>query len=536
MTHALLSTLKWLSIIAVFLVGLTNPAWSQPRSVVVASKTFTEGRILAELIAQLIENHTDISVERKLGLGGTLICFTALKSGEIDIYADYTGTGWAIILKEEGKITDPLKAFLHVQREFSARYDIEWLSPFGFNNSYALGMRKDRAEALNITQISDLVAHEKSLKAGVSLEFVNREDGYPGLRQAYGLNLSEVRGMEHGLVYEALNAGEIDLIDVYTTDGKLARYPIAVLKDDRQFFPPYDAAPLIRKATLERYPELRSVIEQLAFQIDEATMQKLNNEVETHGKTFADVARDFLNARSLVVKQPSPEEETVARDEASFWTVFSDRRDETLLLTVQHIFLTFVSVLLATLVAVPIGISIRKRPRLRWLALGVAGVVQTIPSLALLAFMIPIPGLGLGVNAAIAALFVYALLPILRNTYTGLKEVDPNLIEAAVGLGLTDRQVLVNIELPLAARTLMAGIRTATVISVGVATLAAFIGAGGLGEPILTGLQLNDTNLILTGAVPAALLALIVDFGLARLERAVIPKGLQLAQTSEQVA
>jgi osmoprotectant transport system permease protein len=158
--------------------------------------------------------------------------------------------------------------------------------------------------------------------------------------------------------------------------------------------------------------------------------------------------------------------------------------------------------------------------------LGLAGVIQTVPSLALLAFMIPIPGLGLGARSAVVALLLYALLPIVRNTFTGIREVDPALLEAARGMGLTSGQVLWRVEMPLAVRTIMAGIRTSTVISIGVATLAAFVGAGGLGDPIVTGLQLNDIDLILSGAVPAAGLALIVDFGLGMCERLLAPRGL----------
>ena len=194
-------------------------------------------------------------------------------------------------------------------------------------------------------------------------------------------------------------------------------------------------------------------------------------------------------------------------------------------LTLQHLQLSGLAVLLAILLAVPLGIAASRLPLLRRLSLGAAGVIQTVPSLALLAFMIPLPGLGLGARSAIAALVLYAVLPILRNTYTGIVEVDPDLLEAAEGMGLRPRQILTRVQLPLAVRTIMAGVRTAAVISVGVATLAAFIGAGGLGEPIVTGLELNDTDLILSGAAPAALLAVLVDLALGLLERALAPRG-----------
>ena len=209
-----------------------------------------------------------------------------------------------------------------------------------------------------------------------------------------------------------------------------------------------------------------------------------------------------------------------------FWPFLWSRRGETMVLVGEHLWLTAIAVALAMLVAVPLGIALTRNESLATPVLGAVGVIQTIPSLALLAFMIPFPGLGLGARSAIAALFLYALLPIVRNTYTGIREVDGDLIEAGRGMGLTDRQILLKVELPLATRTIMAGLRTATVISIGIATLAAFIGAGGLGDPIVTGLQLNDSFLILSGAIPAAILALVVDFGLGRLERVLIPRGL----------
>ena len=510
--------------------GGSNLGWGAPnsrRSIVVASKNFTESRILAEIIAQFIETQTDIKVRRKHGLGGTLICFSALREGEIDIYAEYTGTGWATILKEKRKVTDPLRVFLEVQDRFRTLYNIEWLLPFGLNNSYGLAMNESRAEALNITRISDLAAHAPQLKAGVSTEFLNRTDGYPGLIQNYGLRFSQVRGMEHGLTYEALNAGEIDLTDVYTTDGKLRRYPLRVLKDDRNFFPPYSAAPIVRRETLEEFPELRLLLNRLAFRLSDERMQNLNNAVESSGHEFAEVAQTFLSEEGFSREASPPKSVGTRREERSFLTTMAQRWRTTLNLTLQHLTLTVLAVGLAIAVSVPMGILLSRVPSLRSVVLGFAGVIQTIPSLALLALMIPIPGLGLSANAAVAALFLYALLPIMRNTYTGISQIDAPLIEAARGLGLTNWQILTHVELPLAVPTIMAGIRTSTIISIGVATLAAFIGAGGLGEPILTGLQLNDSQLILAGAVPAAGLALITDLSLGRIEKYVAPRGLK---------
>jgi osmoprotectant transport system permease protein len=498
---------------------------TQPATIVIGSKNFTESRILGDMLALLAEEHTDLAVEHRSGLGGTLVCFAALQSGEIDLYPEYTGTAWSIVLKEPGRISDRLQAYLHVQAAYRARFDIEWLQPFGLNNTYALAMREDRAEALGVHAISDLVAHASNLVAGFSIEFMNREDGWPGLGPFYDLTLKDVRSLEHGLAYEAIANGAIDLVDAYSTDGKLLRYRLRVLADDRGFFPPYNAAPIVRGETLRAHPELTDVLDRLAFRLPDATMMRLNHEVEENGRGFREVAREFLVGEGLLdAAAPSTDDGTSGR--TGFATFLAGRWRDTLRLGWQHIELTLAAVLLATLVAVPLGIAISRSRVGERVALGAAGAVQTIPSLALLAFMIAIPGLGLSVRSAIVALFLYAVLPILRNTHTGLNTIDPELLDAARGIGLTDRQILFLVQLPIATRTIMAGIRTATVISIGVATLAAFIGAGGLGEPIVTGLYLNDTWLILSGAIPAAMLALAADHGLSRLERWLTPRGI----------
>lgn len=511
----------------VFVIASAAPAARQDARLVIGSKNFTESRILGEMLALLVEAHTGIEVDHRSGLGGTLVVFTAIERGEIDLYPEYTGTAWSIVLKETARIDDPLRAFLHVQARFRERYDLEWLPPFGLNNSYALALREDQAEALGVTTISDLIPHAPALRAGFSIEFVNREDGWLGLGPFYGLDFGSVRAMEHGLAYEAIAGGAIDVIDAYTTDGKLLRYPLRVLEDDRGFFPPYNAAPLIRGETLRAYPELLPLFERLAFRVPDRVMIELNHAVEERGRDFREVAREFLVAEGLI-----DADERFATDPDAgppdLLAFIAGRWDETLSLAWRHLQLSLAAVLLAVVVAVPLGIAIARSRIAERIALGAAGAIQTIPSLALLAFMIAIPGLGLSVRSAIVALFLYAVLPILRNTHTGLRGISPELMDAAVGIGLTSRQILFRVQLPLATRTIMAGVRTATVISIGVATLAAFIGAGGLGEPIVTGLYLNDTRLILSGAIPAAILALVADAALARLEVWLTPRGVQV--------
>ncbi len=510
------------------LFGVLATATAQSDSIVVGSKNFTESRLLGEIMAQVIETETDLTVERRLGLGGTMICFSALQEGALDLYAEYTGTGLVAIL-EESPTGDPMRTLHRVRTEFTDRFDLTWLAPFGANNTYALAMRDEQAEALGITRISDLADHP-DLRAGFGHEFLNRPDGWPGLRAAYELTFPDIRGIEHGLAYPAIAAGQLDLIDVYNTDGKLAELDLRVLLDDRQFFPAYNSAPLVRSEILARHPEIAPALAGLAFTLPDARVRQLNAEVEGRGRSVADVATEFLTLRAsgrladLDARSEAPKVASTAPRARGFGPLMLSRAGVTARLTWEHLQLTGLSVLLACAVGVPLGIAIIHWRRLAPPVLWTTGVIQTIPSLALLALMIPI--LGLGFPAAIAALFLYALLPIVRNTFTGINGVDADLLEAARGMGLTRFQVLRIVQFPLATPTIMAGVRTSTVIGVGVATLAAFVGAGGLGEPILTGLQLNDANLILTGAIPAALLAIAVDLVLGRVERLVAPRGV----------
>ena len=530
----------WLLLV---LLGSLSVLAEKPR-IAIGSKAFTESRLLGEIMAQLLESE-GFEVDRRLNLGGTTIVLRAIQAGEIDLYAEYTGTGWAVYLERTDRVTDPLRVYSIVAEESRARFDLEWLQPFGFNNGYALAMPRETAQRLGIETISDLLAHQDELTAGVSHEFLDREDGFPGLARAYGLRIGTVRGMEHGLAYEALRSGRVDLTDTYTTDGKLLRFDVRLLQDDRRFFPPYDAVPVVRRETLERHPRLRTVLGRLAFGLDDGRMRALNAAVEDGGGNYAAVARRYLVEAGLLVDasgqvrqvpEPGPGSQTdPATSTADAAQAGVDRGDGRPGLweriaprIVEHLILTVVAVLMAVALALPLGLYLTRRPRAAGPVLAAAGVLQTIPGLALLALMIPIPFLGLGARSAIAALFLYALLPILRNTVTGVRDVDPELVEAARGMGLTDLQILRHVELPLATRTILAGVRIATVISIGVATLAAFIGAGGLGDPIVTGLQLNDMTLVLAGAIPAALLAIVADFGLGLLERRWSAKGLEV--------
>ena len=467
----------------------------------VGSKKFTEGYLVSEILAQLIESQTILQVERKFGLGGTAVCFEALKSGAIDLYPEYSGTALEVLLHGQG-ILD----LEGLRKIFRNDYNLEWLEPLGFNNTYALAVTAPMAEGRGIRKISALREHP-DLVFGLSHEFLNRRDGWPALSQAYRLAPSEVRGLDHGLAYESIAAAKIHVMDAYSTDAKIGKFGLALLEDDLDFFPKYLAAPLVRQELLRRHPEVASALNQIAGKIDEATMQRLNAAVELEGKSFAEVAHDFLVTEGLVKSRP----------------VTTPRRGIGQLL-LEHLGLTFSSVFLAALVAIPAGVLVSRRRRAAQWVIGVAGVAQTIPGIALLVFMIPL--FGIGTTPAIAALFLYGLLPILRNSCTGLREISPDLLEAADGIGLTRRQRLFHVELPLATRFILAGVRTGTVINIGTATLAAFIGAGGLGERIVTGLALNDTRIVLSGAIPAALLAIVAEILFEGMERRMTPRGI----------
>jgi osmoprotectant transport system permease protein len=506
--------------------GLMPVTWAGAADIAVGSKNFAENRLLAEIFAQLIEEKTALTVERRLNLAGTQVAFEALKTGAIDLYPEYTGTGLVTILGEEPQ-RDPVGTLNIVRREFLRRWKLLWLTPLGFENAYELAVPRDVAESYGLRSISDLAKVAPGLKAGLGYEFMEREDGLPGLARVYGLAFREVVAMQQALKYEAAGSRRIDCLDVYTTDGRLLVHDLVVLEDDRRFFPPYEAAALVRVETLDEHPEIGVVLSLLANAFDEETMRGLNLRLQEHGEPVPVVARDVLVDMGLAGEKEF--EETGAAGESLPGYLVRNRRS-LLHRTGEHLVLTALALILGILVAVPAGLALERRREIaEWAIRGVA-VTQTIPSIALLAFMIPL--LGVGARPAVVALWIYSIFPVLRNTYTGLRDADPGAVESAGALGMTERQVLLQVRLPLAAPVIMAGIRTAAVITVGTATLAAFIGAGGLGVPIVSGLQLNNTIIILSGALPAAILAVLVDGCLGLVERWVRPRGLDRKEAS----
>ena len=496
--------LRWGLIILVFMFVnlILYPTVNSTTPIKVGSKKFTESVILGELVAQLARS-ADADVQLRKELGGTRVLWNALLRGDIDIYPEYKGTIIEEILSKEN-ITDEKDL-----KDALSEKGILVSEPLGFNNTYALGMKEEAAEKLGVTKISDLLKYPE-LKFGFTNEFMNRGDGWQSLRTAYHLPQKNVRGLDHDLAYRGVESGDIDVVDLYSTDAEVEYYNLRRLKDDLNHFTNYNAVLLYRSELKEQTPEALRMILKLQGKISEEDMIKMNALVKIDGEPEAFVAAKFLKTHLGIITEPIAD---------SLLTRLWHN-------TLQHLFLVVVSLSAAILISIPLGIWAHENEKLGQAILGTVGIIQTIPSLALLVFMIPL--LGIGATPAIVALFLYSLLPIVSNTYTGLHDIPSNIRESAEALGLSFFARLRLVELPMASRSIIGGIKTSAVINVGTATLGALIGAGGYGQPILTGIRLDNIPLILEGAIPAAILALLVQ-GLFDLSEFIfVPKGLRL--------
>src|SRR5438094_5486610 len=493
---------EWFGRILIFswIPGFLIFSASASEQVQIGSKKFTESYVLGEIAKRTLTD-AGISAEHRQGMGGTIILWEALRSGQIDVYPEYTGTITQEILKRSDELT-----FEQIANE-TGKTGIGMTEPLGFNNTYALVMLRSRAEELGLHTITDLKNHPE-LKYGLTHEFLDRQDGWRPLAQHYQLNPQNVIGIDHALGYGALGKGSVDVKDAYSTDAKISENDLVVLEDDRQFFPQYKAVFLFRYALPT--PAIEA-LRKLEGTIKEAKMTRLNAEAE-RTKNYARAATLYFDSNTT-----SPA-----------WTGGESFPHKLARWTARHLELAGFSLLLSVLIGIPLGIWASRGGAIGHVILGFAGIVQTVPSLALLALLVPLPFLGISVRTAITALFLYGLLPIVRNTATGLQDIPRALRETAIALGLSPAAQLWQIRLPMASRSILAGIKTSAVINVGTATLAALIGAGGLGEPILSGLNLNDHATILQGAIPAAVLALLVQSLFDLLDRVLIPKGLRL--------
>lgn len=478
------------------LIALTPPAATQGKTITVGSKKFTESYVLGDIAKRLLER-AGFSVVNREGVGATAIVWEALKSGDIDVYPEYTGTIKEELLKLTGQVSDAELA------SDLRPLGIGMSKELGFNNTYALVMRRQQADQLNIHKISDLKGHT-DLRVAVSHEFLERKDGWRPLAARYGLNFPNVGGVDHGLAYASLDHGDIDVTDAYSTDAEIHRYSLEVLQDDLGFFPQYRAVYLYR---LGLDPEAVAALNSIGGQIDEARMTAMNDDA-VRTKDYDHAAATFFS--NAPAAPTGVDYGSIARN------------------TLVHLELVGVSLLLAIIVGIPLGIRAARPGVESQFILGIAGIIQTIPSLALLLLLVPIAGLGLSVRTAIAALFLYSLLPIIRNTAAGLQNIPGSVRESAEALGLEPGARLRKIYLPMASRTMLAGIKTSAIINIGTATLAAFIGAGGLGTAIVSGLAINDMGTVMQGAIPAAALALVAGWVFDLLDLAFIPRGLRL--------
>ncbi len=489
-----------LGLLAALCVVRASTSLAEP--ILVGSKKFTESYVLAEIAKRAMEN-AGIPAEHRQGMGGTIILWEALRTDQIGFYPEYTGTIGEEILKASPSISADGDA--SPAREIWCRHDGRaWFQQYLCAGHAASGRGA----------IADSQDQRLAKPSGAEVRPDPRiphssQTGWRPLAEKYQLPTQNVSGIDHGLGYAALRNGSIDVKDAYSTDAKIAENDLIVLEDDLRFFPQYKAVFLYRLALP---PKAIAVLQSLEGTLDEKRMIRLNAEAE-RTKNYARAADLYFQDNGASPRATHTGETLTHK--LIRWTS-------------RHLELAGISLLLSVIVGIPLGIAASRGGAIGQAILAVTGAVQTIPSLALLALLVPVPFFGISPRTAIAALFLYGLLPIVRNTATGLQDIAPPIRESAIALGLEPSARLWKIYLPIASRTILGGIKTSAVINIGTATLAALIGAGGLGEPILSGLNLNDHATILQGAIPAAILALLVQWSFDLLDRLLIPKGLRL--------
>jgi len=484
-----------------FFFLLVSTGLSKAYGVTVGSKNFTESYILAELLVGTLQQQK-IPVSAKFGMGGTGFVLESLKNGAVDIYPEYTGTIIQAILhrKEKSMPIEKINELLEPQGLVIGR-------PLGFNNTYALIVRKETAEKYHLKNLSDLRNVAARLRGGFTHEFLERSDGFYALRDFYRLpQLQDMKAMDHSLLYEALAGGSVDLTDAYTTDGKLHKFDFVILKDDRAFFPRYDAVWMTRISFVKEHPEAWERVRSWEGKIDDQLMTKLN----------ADVEEKRASRRDVLVKNGVMEQ-----GEANPMSGLAYRIKT---YAVEHAYLVVVSVLLSILIGFPLGYGATENAALKQIVMFMSSAFQTIPSLALLCFMIPF--FGVGFLPSVIALVLYSLLPIVVNTFTGLSLVDKTLLDMSRQLGMNRWQMLWHVQIPISLPYILAGVKTSSITAIGTATLAALIGAGGFGTPILAGLALNDYTTIMEGAIPVCVMAFFVQILFQYLEKKLVSPGL----------
>lgn len=482
------------------------------KNIRVASRDFPESILLAEILSSAIEKYSDYEVDRKFNLGGVKICFSAIENNELDIYQDYSGSLINNILGRKSKdeyILDFLKTKIYLD------YGLKLSDELGFNNNFVLVANKSWAEKHKLKNISDLALKLKNdpefnPRVAFRADFIHRSDGYKSIKETYGIDFENLNVMEYNIAYANLKSNRLDLIDSFSTDPRLMDKDLVLISDDRSAFLKYDALYVYRSEILETYPELIKIFSKLESSLSDKTILDLNLQIAS-GKSYQEVANSFLdkidlNSKPLKLSSRPIPKSLLKENIEMFTKAFY-----------EHLLLSYGSFFLAAVFGIIIGVLISYDLKISKFVLALISSLQTIPSLALLALLIPV--FGLGYKSALGALLVYALLPIIQNTFSGINSISSEYILLARSLALTEFQILKDIKLPMARNFILAGLKTSVVICIGTATLATFVGAGGLGDIIKAGIDLNSNYLIILGSAPAALLALFSSFVFSKLER-----------------
>ena len=532
--------LRFLSFVLIICLSFKNiqalSDSNNKKQLVIGSKIFTENIILGEILALILEEKYNFKVIRKFNMGGTKLVFDALRGGYIDIYPEYTGTGYAMILKQSKKIS-PQQTYLIVKKEFLKKFQLFWSPILGFENTYTLAVRENDSRFKNILSISELKKLSNKLQLAMEHEFVERKDGWTLFSKKYEISLpkQQIFTMNSALMYSALNNKKVDMIMAYSTDGRIEAYQLKTLKDDKGFFPSYSAAYLTRREIMESYPQVSQAFQELSNQISEKEIISLNNQVDQLKSEISQTAKNFLVEKNILEQSSANKNNSghLMRQSDNLVFYYLSKKNYFIKILIEHLILIFSALFFALLFSLPVSAWAAYNSKVEKVVFFLVNILQTVPSIALLGILIPF--LGIGFAPAVSALFIYSLLPLVRNTFEGIKNIDNSYIEVSVGLGLTRWQILRFIQIPLALPVIIAGVRTAVVLLVGTATLAAFIGAGGLGDPIFRGIATLDSRLIFLGAVPACALAIILDTLLAVTERLLVSKGLRKKRNIEHL-
>lgn len=461
----------------------------------VGGKVFTEQNILVDLIKIYLEDK-GYKVQTQKNLGGTFVAYEALKNGNLDIYVEYSGTSYHSIFKQN-KILSEDKTYLWLKEKFKQE-SIYLFKSLGFSNSYALITPKDK----NYQTINDLKDQSRELSIGFEHELLSRPDGYYNLVKAYELKFKNPKTMNVGLMYEALKNNQLDVGIGYVTDGRNKAYGMKILTDTLDFFPKYNASIMAKTSVLQKHANLESVLMALTGQINDDEMTQMNYEVDALKRSSNVVAKNFLFKKGLIAYSSSKAEQAFLGLKHHELRLVKNK-------LLEHIQISLFALGVSILLGFALGILAFEFKSLKSVVFTLVNLIQTIPSLALFGFLIPF--MGIGFWPAMVALILYSILPLVHNVYIGISEIDKDIIESCQAIGMTDLEILLQVRIPMAMPTLGAGLRTCTVIIIGTATIAAFIGAGGLGELIFQGISSLNHRMILLGAVPAALLALVAD-------------------------